>query len=53
VGLVKKLRTMTGAPIKECMKVLEEAKGDLHKAEDLLKKKGLADAEKRLGRSTS
>jgi translation elongation factor EF-Ts len=35
------------------MKVLEETKGDIEKAKDLLRKRGLADAEKRTGRATS
>lgn len=35
------------------MKVLEETKGDIELAKDLLRKRGLADAEKRTGRATS
>jgi translation elongation factor EF-Ts len=35
------------------MKVLEETEGDLEKARDLLRKRGLADATKRAGRVTS
>jgi elongation factor Ts len=31
---------------------LEETNGDIEKAKDLLKKRGLADAEKRVGRNT-
>ena len=48
--LVKELRAMTGSPLKDCMKVLEETQGDLEKAKDLLRKRGLADAAKRTGR---
>jgi len=51
--LVKDLRALTGSPLKDCMKVLEETKGDIEKAKDLLRKRGLADAEKRTGRATS
>jgi len=51
--LVKELRAMTGSPLKDCMKVLEETQGDLDKAKDLLRKRGLADAAKRTGRQTS
>jgi len=35
------------------MKALEETSGDLDKAKDILRKKGLVDAEKRLDRVTS
>jgi len=51
--LVKDLRAMTGSPLKDCMKVLDETKGDLEKAKELLRKRGLADAEKRTGRATA
>jgi elongation factor Ts len=51
--MVKDLRAMTGSPLKDCMKALEETQGDLEKAKDLLRKRGLADAEKRVGRTTS
>lgn len=44
---------MTGSPLKDCIKVLDETKGDLQKAKDLLRKRGLADAEKRSGRATA
>ena len=44
---------MTGSPLKDCMKVLDETAGDIEKAKDLLRKRGLADAEKRTGRATS
>ena len=35
------------------MKTLEETKGDLEQAKELLRKRGLADAEKRIGRATA
>ena len=44
---------MTGSPIKDCMKVLNETDGDIEKAKELLRKRGLADAEKRIGRATA
>jgi translation elongation factor EF-Ts len=50
--LVKQLRDMTGSPLKDCLKALDESKGDIEVAKELLRKRGLADAEKRTGRST-
>ena len=50
--MVKDLRAMTGSPLKDCMKVLDETNGDIEKAKELLRKRGLADAEKRTGRAT-
>jgi len=49
-ALVKKLRDMTGSPLKDCMKVLAEADGDMEKSKELLRKRGLAAAEKRSDR---
>ena len=46
------MRDMTGSPLKDCLKALDESQGDLEKAKDLLRKRGLADAEKRTGRAT-
>jgi len=51
--MVKELREATGAGIMDCKRVLAEAEGDFDKAVDLLRKKGLAKAAKRAGRSTS
>lgn len=51
--MVKELRGATGSGIMDCKRVLAEADGDLDKAIDLLRKKGLAKAAKRAGRSTS
>ncbi len=51
--MVKELRAATGSGIMDCKKVLGEADGDMDKAIDLLRKKGLAKAAKRAGRSTS
>jgi len=51
--MVKELRGATGSGIMDCKKVLAEADGNMDKAIDLLRKKGLAKAAKRAGRSTS
>ena len=50
--LVKQLREMTGAGMLECKKALEEAQGDIEKAKEILRIKGLAKAEKKAGRET-
>ncbi|MBD3247910.1 elongation factor Ts [Candidatus Falkowbacteria bacterium] len=44
---IKKLREMTGAGIGDCKKALDEAQGDLEKAVEILRKKGIAKAAKR------
>lgn len=51
--LVKELRTRTGAGIMDCRKALEEAGGDVERAAELLRVKGLAAAAKRAGREAS
>lgn len=50
---VKNLREMSGAPMMECKKALEEAGGDLEKAFTVLRKRGQATAAKKAGRETS
>ena len=50
---VKKLRDATGAGMMECKGALTEANGDLEAATTLLRKRGLAAATKKAGRSTS
>jgi elongation factor Ts len=50
---VKKLRDATGAGMMECKAALTEANGDLDAATTLLRKRGLAHAAKKAGRSTS
>jgi elongation factor Ts len=50
---VKKLRTQTGAGMMDCKRALADAKGDLGRATDLLRERGLASAGKRAGRETS
>jgi len=47
---VQQLRTETGAGVMDCKRALEETKGDLEAARDLLRQKGLAAAAKRSGR---
>lgn len=51
--MVKSLRTTTGAGILACRKALDEAAGEMKKAEEILRKKGLADAQRKAGRSAS
>jgi elongation factor Ts len=48
--LVKKLREMSGAPMMECKKALDEAQGDLEQAFTILRKRGQASAAKKAGR---
>ncbi|MBD3309579.1 translation elongation factor Ts [candidate division KSB3 bacterium] len=51
--MVKELREKTGAGIMDCKKALTETEGDLEKAIEALRKKGLAAAAKKSGRVTS
>jgi elongation factor Ts len=51
--LVKTLRERTGAGMMECKAALVEANGDLEQATTILRKRGLAQAAKKTGRSTS
>ena len=50
---VKKLREMSGAPMMECKKALDEANGDLEGAFTVLRRRGVASAAKKAGRTTS
>ena len=50
---VKELREKTGAGIMDCKQALTESDGDLDKAVEFLRKKGLATAAKRAGRAMS
>ncbi len=50
---VQELRQRTGAGMMDCKKALEETAGDIDKAVENLRKRGVAKAEKRAGRSTS
>ncbi len=49
---VKKLREKTGAGIVDCKNALEEAKGNMEVAVEILRKKGLAQAQKKSSRTT-
>jgi elongation factor Ts len=50
---VKALRDQTGAGMMDCKRALSEAEGDLKRANELLRERGLAKAGKREGRATS
>jgi elongation factor Ts len=50
---VKELREQTGAGMMDCKRALSEADGDLKKAVEVLRERGLAKAGKREGRATS
>ena len=50
---VKRLREVTGAPMMECKKALEEGNGDFEQAIVILRKRGQASAAKKAGRSAS
>lgn len=49
-AMVKELRERTAAGMLDCKKALEEANGDIDKASDILREKGLAAASKKAGR---
>ena len=49
--MVKQLREKTGAGMMDCKNALSECDGDMDKAVDFLRKKGLATAQKRAGRA--
>jgi elongation factor Ts len=50
---VKKLRDLTGAGMMECKAALTEANGNIDEATTILRKRGLAQATKKAGRSTN
>ncbi len=47
---IKKLRQLTGAGFKDCNSALKESKGDLDKASEILRVKGIAKASKKMSR---
>ncbi len=49
-GMIKDLRERTGAGMSDCKKALTEVAGDMEKATEFLRKKGLAAAAKKAGR---
>ena len=51
--MVAQIREKTGAGLLDCKKALDEAKGNMDEAETLLRKKGVASAAKKAGRSTT
>ncbi|RXH54890.1 translation elongation factor Ts [Granulicella sibirica] len=51
--LVKELREKSGAPMGDCLKALQEAKGDMEDAFVVLRKRGMASAAKKATRSTN
>ena len=50
---VKALREQTGLPMMDCKKALDETAGDMDKAMDWLRKKGIASAAKKAGRTAA
>ncbi|KAI3443754.1 hypothetical protein Pfo_000419 [Paulownia fortunei] len=52
-ALVKQLREETGAGMMDCKKALSETGGDIIKAQEYLRKKGLASADKKASRATA
>jgi elongation factor Ts len=52
-SMVKQLRDQTGAGMMECKAALTESNGDLEAANTILRKRGLAQATKKAGRSTN
>ncbi|MCH94237.1 enolase-phosphatase E1-like, partial [Trifolium medium] len=52
-ALVKQLREETGAGMMDCKNALSESEGDIIKAQEFLRKKGLASADKKAARATA
>ena len=52
-GLVKELREKSGAPMGDCLKALQESKGDMEAAFVVLRKRGMASAAKKATRNTN
>lgn len=52
-AMVKELREKTGAGMLDCKKALEEANGDIAKASEILREKGLAAAANKAGRAAT
>lgn len=51
--LVKELREKSGAPMGDCLKALQESKGNMEEAFVILRKRGMASAQKKSARSTN
>ena len=52
-SLVKELRERSGAPMGDCLKALQEASGDIDGAFVVLRKRGMASAQKKASRTTN
>ena len=50
---VKKLREITGVGFKDCKNAIDESNGDVEKSVEFLRKKGIAKATKRMGRTAA
>tara|TARA_Y100000816_G_C26098946_1_gene582063 strand:- start:661 stop:1524 length:864 start_codon:yes stop_codon:yes gene_type:complete len=50
---IKKLRELTGVGFKDCKSALDETQGDIEKSIELLRKKGIAKASKKMSRTAS
>ena len=50
---IKKLRSLSGAGFKDCSSALEESKGDIDKAIEILRVKGISKASKKMSRSAN
>lgn len=53
IELIKKLREETGVSLGECKKAIEEAKGNVEEAKEILRKRGQDLASKRMGRGAN
>jgi elongation factor Ts len=51
--LIKELRARTGAGVSDCNRALDEANGNIEKAAEILREKGIAKAVKKSGRATN
>jgi elongation factor Ts len=53
VEAIKELRERTGAGIMDCKRALQESKGDLARAEEILREQGIASAARKASRATN
>jgi elongation factor Ts len=51
--IIRELRSLTGAGVMDCKKALEDAKGDINKAIELLKQTGLSKVQKKSSRTAN
>ncbi len=52
INLIKKLRQETSISLAKCKEALEEAEGDIEKAKEILKRRGILDASKKADKAT-